>query len=221
MNARIVAVIAACAGLTFIPELSPAQGVVYLNNTGNTVAGYWAMGRDASAVGAEFQTGSNEGGYAVNTLQLLFGTPTGNPQLTTFTIELCADNSGAPGSVIYYFDPGQNPLAAGLNTFTATPNTLFPNNDGLSANSDYWLLILVTGGQLGPDAYNLSFTTDTAIVSPDGWMNVGNIASSQGGLPMFTLDATAVPEPSSFTLLAMTFMGLLPLAYQRLRRKSL
>jgi hypothetical protein len=179
------------------PQLASAQTpTTFLNNTGQPITGTGSFG--VTYTGAQFLTGTNPGGYVLNGLQLLFANADGNPNTPYITCLLLSDDHNTPAVHLNSFVLGDNPTAAGLHTFT----TLQPPFDltTLGANTDYWLYFLSSGGSsLGE--YNFSFTDSANSVSSDGWRITGNILYGQVGIPMFTINATPIPEPSTVSLL--------------------
>jgi hypothetical protein len=193
---NIIALIVCAVGL-LAPQLTGAQGVMtYLDNTGQPVAGSLDLGISYGSIGTQFQTGTNEAGYVLNSLQLLFADATGSPSFSGFNIVVCADNSGGPGSIITFFATGQNPLTAGF--YNYTPLTIAT----LGSNTPYWVIVYNTSGNFN-SAYNLSYTSTTAATAVDGWFIPGNTAIGQAGILIFAINATPVPEPSIFALLVM------------------
>src|ERR1035437_4321193 len=110
-------------------QIIRAQGTItYLSNLGQTSTGSLAVGSDLS-LAAEFLTGNNVGGYALNSIQLgmidALGTPSG------FTVMIYAQNGNpageSPGSSIGTLNGSLNPVTAGTYTYTAPSNlTLSP-----------------------------------------------------------------------------------------------
>lgn len=83
----------------FTQQLIQAQGVVYLSNLEQTSAGSHAVGSD-SWLAAGFKTGSNTGGYALNSIELGLTNASGNPSGFTAMIYSEANNPNGvlPGS---------------------------------------------------------------------------------------------------------------------------
>ena len=180
-----------------LPPTCHAQGnLTYLNNTSQSVEGSLAIGLDYGSIGMEFQTGSNVGGYLFNSLQLLFADATGSPSFPGLHVVILTDPFGAPGMNVAVLDSSLDPVAPGF--FNFSPQT----SATLEANTLYWLVVSTTGGFLG-SGYNLSYTTSTATSSPDGWALTGGMAFGQAGYPIFSMNATAVPEPSTFVLIIL------------------
>jgi hypothetical protein len=201
----------ACLTALLAPQSTHAQGIItYLDNTGQSVAGSLAIGLNYGSVGVEFQTGTNAGGYLLNDLQLLFADATGTPIFSGLNVVILSDPSGAPGMNVAVLASSQDPVTAGF--FTYSPQT----SATLDSNTLYWLVISTTSEWLG-SAHNLSYTSAATTSSPDGWAFTGNTAFGQPGYPIFSIDATAVPEPSTLALGTLT-LGLI--AVMRVIRKN-
>jgi hypothetical protein len=184
----------ACLTALMLPQSNQAQGVVsYLNNTSQSVVGNLSIGLDYSSIGIEFQTGTNAGGYFLNDLQLLFADATESPIYSGLHVVILSDPFGAPGMNVAVLGTSQDPLNAGF--FTYSPQT----SATLEADTLYWLVVSTTATALG-SAYNLRYTTDATTTSLDGWEITGNTAFGQPGYPVFSINAIAVPEPSTFIL---------------------
>ncbi len=98
-----------------------------------------------------------------------------------------------------------DPTTAGLCNFLPSSKPLLPSSSPafyLSSNSDYWLLILTTGGSFA-DSLELSYTSTVNATASDEWSITGNTAFGQVGIPMFSINVTPVPEPSVIALLVM------------------
>jgi hypothetical protein len=183
-----------CLAALLLPQTNQAQGVLtYLSNTSQTVAGSLALGLDYGSVGVEFKTGANTGGYLLNDLQLLFADATGTPIFSGLNVVILSDPFGAPGMNVAVLATSQDPVTAGF--FAYSPQTTAT----LEGNTLYWLVVSVTSVSLG-SAYNLSYTSTATTSSPDGWTFTGNTAIGQPGYSIFSIEATAVPEPSTYIL---------------------
>jgi hypothetical protein len=182
-------------------RIGVAQETTYLDNTSQPVTG--TRGFNLTQTGAQFLTGTNAGGYVLNSLQLLFADASGNPEISYLRCDLLSDYFNLPSVILTAFIPNDNPTTAGLHTFVplqpSAPSVI------LAANTDYWLFFYPHGGSsLGYYRYN--FTDSVNSTSIDGWRVTGETFSpfspGQTGLPMFSLNATAIPEPSTLALLA-------------------
>jgi hypothetical protein len=170
----------------------------YLNNTNapiSTNAGLFGL------LGTQFQTGTNAGGYMMDGLQLLFANAEGDPSPPRFRVILLADYFNSTGLELAHLQTINNPTNAGFYNF-------LPDRPvELQAGTDYWILMFLYGGT-SAGIYRWSFTDSDNSSSIDGWRVTGLTLPGQIGIPIFFVNATAIPEPSTFTLLlvALTTM---------------
>jgi hypothetical protein len=202
MKLKIIVVLGACI-IEWLQPQSNAQGVfTYLDNTSQPSAGTITVG---SAFGMQFQTGTNAAAYTVNNIQLLFANASGDTDPSGLGILLTVDYLGGPGALVAFLQPSSNPTMAGFYPLTPQPVAT------LAGNTLYWLLVAtVTGG----NSYELNYANTTTAIASDGWFITGNTAFGQAGLPIFSIAATPVPEPSVLVLL-ITGVFLLILALRR------
>jgi hypothetical protein len=164
----------------------------YLDNTGELIKTNTGL---FGLLGMQFQAGTNAGGYVLNGLQLLFADAEGDPSPPKFRVILLADYFNSYGMELAHLQTTANPTNAGLYYFS--PDRLVE----LQAGTNYWLLMFLYGGtSLG--SYQWSFTETAHFASVDGWSITGNTLPGQPGFPMFSINATAIPEPSTLALLA-------------------
>ena len=184
-----------------------AQGVIYLDNTGQPITGTGNL--DSSPVySVQFLTGTNSGGYAINGMQSLFADAVGSPDLRSYLrCDLCSSMYDLPYFVLDSFYLSDNPTNAGLHSFGHQQTSVAPVI--LDANTPYWLLFVPIGNS-SVGEYRYSLTDSVNSIANDGWSITGKVWGGQIGLPMFTIDATALPEPSVLALSAVA--GLLGLA---------
>jgi hypothetical protein len=194
-----------------------AQGATtYLDNTGQPITGTGGFNTTAYLT-AQFQTGTNANGYVINGLQFLFADAGGSPDFPYLRAYLLSDLNNSPYIFLDTFIPNDNPTNAGLHTFERN-QPLFPSVI-LDANTDYWLFFSPYGGSsLG--YYRYSFTDSVNSTSVDGWRITGETYSpyppAQPGFPMFSINATTIPEPSSVSLLLP--MVIAAARYKKFRR---
>ena len=122
-----------------------AQGTVYLSNLGQISAGNNPIGSN-SWFAAEFITGSNPGGYSLDSVQLGMANASGNPG--GFNVAVYTDNgiSGArPGGNIGTLTGSLDPLTAGNYTYTPASSLV------LSPSTDYFI-VLTAGTALADGA---------------------------------------------------------------------
>lgn len=198
MKLKNVAIFFVCASVFFKQQTGNAQSsVTYLNNTGQPITGTADIDSNLYLT-AQFLTGTNAGGYIINSVQFLFADASGSPNLTSYLrCDLCSSIYDLPQSVLDTFVPNDNPTTAGLHTFERLQPLDSPVN--LAAATDYWLLFIPSGNS-SVGEYRYSLTDSANSVANDGWSITGNVWNGQVGLPMFTINATAIPEPSSVSL---------------------
>jgi hypothetical protein len=194
VKTKILLLAASLCGLLVQPTTF-SQGVVYfLDNTNQPIDGIFSMGHDYGTVGAQFQTGANSGGYLFNQLEMQFADATGIPIFSGLSVAIFSNASyNAPGMIISSLQPIQNPLTAGLYKFTPITATT------LESDTLYWMVIVIASASFN-DCYNVTYTGTTDASSPDGWVFTGKTAIGQPGIPIFSIGATPVPEPSVVTI---------------------
>ena len=125
----------------------------------------------------------------------------------SFRVELYSNSGSLPGSSLGILTGNGNPATAGL--YTYTPSSTIT----LNPNTTYWVVAKVTSG-LGDYSWNYTSTT-----THGGTGTLGGFSESfdQGGSwsaenvsfpSMFSVTATAVPEPSSYAaMLGVAALG--------------
>lgn len=179
-------------------QMTQAQGTItYLSNLGQTSTGNDVVGSD-SWLATGFQTGSNVGGYLLNSIQLAMTDASGSP--SGFTIMLYANKGPlgfSPGSSLDTLSDSTDPSTAGIYTYTPVTETT------LSAGTIYFI-VLTAGTPLANGAYGWGYAGARAYNPIDGWFSLGNIYTSSDGLlwtttagnPQYAITAIAIPEPS-------------------------
>ena len=208
MRRRIISGIIASAFGLMAPEMIQAQGTMtYLSNLGQPSAGSLAVGSN-SWVAAGIYTGTNPGGYVLNSIQLGLTDATGNP--SGFTAMLYYPFAGGPpagpGRSLVTLDGSLNPVTAGTYVYAA------PSNLTLSPHTEYFI-VLTAGTAVANGAYEWSLSDINSYNPTDGWSNLGGVWTSSNGsllswnatssFPQFAVNATAVPEPGVLSLLAL------------------
>jgi PEP-CTERM motif len=182
----------------------PAEAVTYLSNTGVPNEGGYGIG--TSWLAQSFQTGTNSGGYSLNSITLVMGGTIGSP--TGFALAVYSNSGGNPNAILEVLAGNNDPqVYDGLYSYIS-PNLL------LQPTSTYWLVTSAITGY-----YVWSSTHLQNYASTDGWYidTIGyswavydparrtwaaNPASTYGTMK-FVLDATPVPEPGSGALVAL------------------
>jgi hypothetical protein len=219
-----------CSGFIFLavallaPQIIQAQGTMaYFSNLGQTSTGSLAVGSD-SWLAALFITGTNSGGYTLDSIQLGMADASGNPG--NFTVMLYG-NGNYPGALdigsnLGTLDGSLNPVSRGIFTYTAASNLI------LTPITEYFI-VLTAATVVAKGAYNWSYVSTNFYSPSGGWSSRGvfeTVLTSSDGLSwspnlgsghysQFAINATAIPEPGSFCLL-----GLGGLAFLWHRRKA-
>ena len=208
-----------------VPQITPAQGTIYLSDLGQPSTGSHAVGSD-SWLAAGIHTGTNSGGYVLNAIQLgmtgASGTPSG---FTVMFYEAVRYASGAlyPGSSLGTLAGSTDPVTGGVFTYTASDLTLSPGT--------YYFVVLTAGTAVTDGAYEWNESAYPPS-SSGGWDAYQAVFYSLDGVPLswqpipstvsrsiaqFAIDATPVPEPGVLGLFG--FGGLL-LAWHRRKARA-
>jgi hypothetical protein len=212
---KIIITFVSAIGL-LLPLVSPAQGTFYLSNLGISSTGSASIGSD-SWLAESFQTGTNSNGYILNSIQLLMGDASGSPD--NFTVLLYGDGS-FPGHELGSFDGSTSPSTGGVFTYTISSITL--------SSSTIYFIVLTSGTSAAEGSFMQEYAADYNYSSSDDWIlstyrysSVDGINWSRGGYSgdglQFAVNATAVPEPSSY---ALGTLGALLLGFHRWRNSS-
>ncbi|MGB8369561.1 MAG: choice-of-anchor R domain-containing protein [Limisphaerales bacterium] len=195
-----------------LPLMAQAQGTLYVSNLGQAPNGSVAVASD-SWVAELFRTGTDSGGYDLNSVQLLMDAALGSPN--AFTVLLYSNNSNfEPGSSLGSLT-GSDPAGGGNFTYTASSITLLPS-------TFYWIVITSTT-PLASGSYYWSLADTFNYSSSNGW-GIGSYDKSSDGSSwvsnrsnplQFAVDASTIPEPST---LALAGLGLACLSFWRRRQ---
>jgi len=192
-----------------VPQIIQAQGTTYLSNLEQSSAGSFAAGSD-SWLAAIFETGTNPGGYVINSIQLAMSNASGNPSGFQVMVYRGAGGGATPGTLLGTLNGSLDPVTAGIYTYTpAAPLTL-----SISGPYD---IVLTAGTAVGNGAYEWSVAGMSSYNPSGAWSSPGIIGgvltSSTGSLsswilhgsafPQYAIDATAVPEPGVLSLFVL------------------
>jgi hypothetical protein len=204
----ISGIIASVFGL-LAPQILQAQGTTYLSNLEQSSAGSFAAGSD-SWLAVTFETGTNAGGYVINSIQLAMSNASGNPSGFQVMLYRGVGGGGTPGTLLGTLNGSLDPVTAGIYTYTPAATITLP----ISGPYD---IVLTAGTAVGNGAYEWSAAGMNSYNPSGGWSSLGAVAgvwtSSNGALfpwihngsafPQFAINATAVPEPSTLGLLVV------------------
>ena len=199
------------AGMFRLLQTSHAQGTVYVSDLGQRSTNSAAVGSD-SWLAIAFSTGTNAGGYQLNSIQLGLTNAVGSP--SGFSVMLySATMSGEAyvGSSLGTLNGSLNPVAGGVFTYSpASSLTLLPNTP--------YFIVLTASSPVATGAYEWSDTSAIPISynerggwqAPFGIVRIDNYQSSNGSswvsdylYPEFAITATAAPEPAADVLLGL------------------
>jgi hypothetical protein len=188
----------------FAPSFVQAQGTLYVSNLGQTPNGSEAIGSD-SWLAQVFSTGTNSGGYVLNSVQLLMGAASGSPSGFSVSIYGSLNPTNSLGNL-----SGPDPSAGGIFTYAASGLDLSP--------STTYFVVVTAATPVAQGAYNWSAGTQYTF-GGNQWEIAATYFSSSDGLTwtghgrsdafQMAIYATAVPEPSVAGLLGLGGLGFL------------
>src|ERR1035441_10551623 len=218
----ISGIIASVFGL-LAPQIIQAQGTTYLSNLEQSSAGSFAAGSN-SWLAATFVTGTNAGGYVINSIQLAMSNASGNPSGFQVMVYAGAGGGGTPGTLLGTLNGSLDPVTAGIYTYTPAATITLPIHGPYD-------IVLTAGTAVGNGAYEWSAAALNSYNPSGGWglsAGGGVVTSSNGALlswihngsafPQFAINATAVPEPG---VLSLFVLGGFLLVSRRRKAKAL
>ena len=140
---------------------------VTVSNLSETTPGWQLVGQDWSENqkrASGFTTGSNTGGYTLNSVTVRIVSVLGSP--TGYTVAIHANSGGSPAATATYTLTGDAPTGAGDYTYTCSGSC------DLSASTRYFLVLSGTGDGQGRDVYENRTTgsdAETNVPSNSGW----------------------------------------------------
>ena len=156
-----------------------------------------------------FKTGTNPLGYRLSSVTLAMGGSTGS-DLGNLLVQLYDTSAFKPTSSIGDFIVPSNPFSEGQYTYA------FSNTGLILAPATYYSVVVRSPDSAGPTVSQFGWrTATTAALDPasePSWALFDNLVKTEGvsswssvrtGPYQFAIDATAVPEPTSFVLLAI------------------
>jgi hypothetical protein len=203
----------------FAPQITQAQGTLYLSSLSGTSTGSAAVGSD-SWLAAGFGTGNSLGGYILNSVQLGLADSSGNPDGFTVMIYSAVAGIGvAPGIDLGTLTGSANPTASGNYSFTP--------GSGLSlAPSTAYYIVVTASTPVATGAYNWSESAYPPSINV--WSAANSVLSSNNGssgwsvtpylgIAQFAIYATPAPEPGVIGLFGV---GGLLIGFQRWKARS-
>jgi hypothetical protein len=200
------------AGALLVPQISLAQGTVYLDNLGSPSTGSLAVGSD-SWLAADFLTGNNVGGYVLDSIQFSMTAASGSPGGFTARLYRSSFLSDVPGTYLGTLNGSADPSASGIYTFTP------PSSLTLVPGADYYI-VLTAATTVANGAYEWSLSSGSSYNPAGGWSGfAGKLQTSNNGTswpgistdeyPQYAIYATPVAEPSVLGLFCLGGLGFL------------
>jgi hypothetical protein len=232
MKKQIIIGIIVFAGGLLSPQITQAQGTTYISNLGQSSTNSAAVGSD-SWLAMSFATGTNTGGYQLNSIGLGMANATGNP--SGFTVMLYSaifeGDEAYLGSSLGALNGSLNPVVGGVFPYTPTSNlTLSPNT--------VFFIVLTAGTAIANGVYEWANTSEAPLTynpiggwfAPIGVVRIDDYQSSNGSswsvfpnFPEFAINANAlpaVPEPGIYALLSLGGLCFLGLRKRVIRAQS-
>jgi hypothetical protein len=208
-----------------VSQITLAQGTItYLSNLGQISSGSSSVGSNLW-LAVPFQTGSNGGGYILNSIDLEMLNASGSPAGFTVMLYGEANNPGGvlPGASLGTLTGPVNPSTSGIYAYSDVSNFT------LSPGVNYFIVLTAaTATANGAYAWSSTSTGSYSSYNPiGGWFGGGPALFSGNGLSwtvlsgaytQFAINATAIPEPGVLSLFVLGGLGFL---WQRRKAKAL
>jgi hypothetical protein len=195
--------------LALLPsQIAHAQGTFYVSTLGLPSTGSASVGND-SWLATDFETGTNAGGYLLNSVQLALANASGNP--SGFAVMIYNQDphivvGAAPGTSIGSLNGSLDPVSSGIYSYSPASTLI------LSPSTTYFI-VLSSGTATADGAYEWSVTSTRAPSLAGGWNGDHYLLSASDGLrwgpgpsssyAQFAVSATAIPEPAAVGLLGL------------------
>jgi PEP-CTERM motif len=203
------------------PQMVQAQGTLtYVSNLGQSSVGSEAVGSD-SWMAAGFLTGTNAGGYSLDSIQLALTDASGNP--SGFTVMLYSDSSSTPGSSVATLNGSSDPATGGVFDYS-------PISSLMLSSGTFYFIVLTAGTTVANGAYGWSLVNGGN--TSGGWVAWPvdtppyNYQSSNGSswdriseVPFFQFAITATPVPEPGTL-SLSVLGGLLITWRHWKRRT-
>jgi hypothetical protein len=217
--------IAVClAALALPPAVAPLSAQTAVSNLLQSTSGTSNIGTQAGGEtyrrAFSFTTGSNSGGYDFSGITFPFATASGTPNPLTVELFSAFDMNtiaGGGGLLSSLSLTSGNPLVSG--------DAIYSGIASLNASSSYYLLLSAGAAIASGNNYTYLLSTTYAedagglagwqIVDGSYYATPTSTWTAAGSLGRFSVQASAVPEPSTFASLA----GLVVLGFAATRRR--
>lgn len=210
MKIRTIVGVIILSGELVFPCATPAQGTTYISNLGQSPINSSAVASD-SWLALSFSTGTNTGGYLLDSIRLQMANATGGPTgFTAMLYSAIGSQEFSPGNSLAALS-GLSPIAGGTYGYFSATNLM------LSPSTAYFI-VLTAGTAVSDGVYEIADSNVFPLTynpiggwhAPLGATHVDNYQSSNGlswgvfgSYPEFSINATAVPEPSAYVLLGL------------------
>ena len=193
-----------------------AQGTTFFSNLG-PVGNVTDVASDCWRA-ASFVTGTDTGGYQLNSIQLKMSSSVGSP--SGFAVRLYSASGVLPGETLGDL-VGLSPQTGGVYTYGTSSLSLSP--------ATKYFIVLTSETTLASGSFQWSVGISSEFSASNGWFTDGSYLQSPNGLNwsgyrpnpfQFAIDATAVPEPSTLALFCFSSLTVGALLFRRAKVKT-